>query len=68
MSLGLTRPGGRRPFATSLPCIGVDGLHPTAQGYEVMAQAFFDVIVNTYDIDFSGVLGSARRSSLRTGR
>ena len=63
-SFGFEGPGGRLPFATSFPCIGVDGIHPTAQGYEVMARAFFDVIVNTYDISMSGARASTRRPTL----
>lgn len=35
---------------SNLPCIGVDNLHPTAMGYEVMAQAFMDVIMEEYDV------------------
>ena len=67
-SFGLEGPGGRLPFATSIPCIGSDGLHPTAQGYEVMAKAFLDVIVNTYDISMSGARASTRRPPLGTKR
>lgn len=32
------------PLAADLSLIGVDDLHPTPQGYNVMAQTFFDVI------------------------
>ena len=38
-------PAGGRP----LPCIGRDGLHPTAEGYGLMADAFFDHLVKRYD-------------------
>jgi len=67
-SFGLEGPGGRVPFATSFPCIGQDGLHPTAQGYEVVAQAFFDLIVQTYDITVSGARAPTRRSPLGSER
>ena len=33
----------------SLPCLGPDGLHPTVEGYGLMADAFFDHIVRRYD-------------------
>ena len=36
--------------APTLPCIGADNLHPTAEGYELIADAFFDVIVENYDV------------------
>ena len=32
-----------------IPCIGQDNLHPTARGYELIADAFFDRIVELYD-------------------
>ena len=38
-------PAGGRP----LPCIGPDGIHPTAEGYGVIAGAFFDHLVREYD-------------------
>lgn len=33
----------------SLPCLGPDGVHPTVDGYGLMADAFFDIIVRRYD-------------------
>ena len=33
----------------SLPCLGPDGVHPTVEGYGLMADAFFDLIVRRYD-------------------
>ena len=33
----------------SLPCLGPDGIHPTVEGYGLMADAFFDLIVRRYD-------------------
>ena len=38
--------------ATSLPCIGQDGIHPTAEGYELIADEFFNVIMAIYDVPF----------------
>ncbi len=32
-----------------LPCLGPDGVHATVEGYRLMADAFFDVIVRRYD-------------------
>ena len=32
----------------SLPSLFVDHVHPTAQGYEIMAQAWFDAITRAY--------------------
>src|SRR5262249_11013625 len=34
--------------------IGVDGLHPTAAGYDVIAQAFFDAIRKNLDVTAAG--------------
>ena len=34
----------------ALPCIGQDNLHPTARGYELIADAFFDYLVEAYDM------------------
>ena len=45
LARGRCVPGGGRP----LPCIGPDGLHPTAEGYGLMADAFFDHLVRKYD-------------------
>ena len=67
-SFGLEGPGRRLPFTESFPCIGVDDIHPTAQGYEVIAQAFFNVIVDTYDIAVSGARVSTRRPQLGSKR
>ena len=39
----------------NLPCIGIDNLRPTAMGYEVMAQAFAEAIIEEYDAQFAGV-------------
>lgn len=33
-----------------MSCIGVDNLHPTVEGYELIAAAFFERIVELYDI------------------
>ncbi len=33
----------------SLPCLGADGLHPTIEGYRLIAGAFFDHLVRQYD-------------------
>jgi lysophospholipase L1-like esterase len=37
-------------FGGHLTFIGPDGLHPTAQGYAVIAQAFFDTITRLYQL------------------
>ena len=39
----------------NLPCIGVDNLHLTAMGYDVVAQAFADVIMDEYDVQSVGL-------------
>ncbi len=39
----------------NLPCIGIDNLHPTVMGYEVVAAAFADAIIEEYDAQFAGV-------------
>ena len=42
---------GRCPTGSggSLPCLGPDGVHPTVEGYGLMADAFFDLLVRRYD-------------------
>jgi lysophospholipase L1-like esterase len=40
--------------------IGVDGLHPTAEGYQVIAQAYFDAIVKLFETDPGGAIASAQ--------
>ncbi len=37
-----------------LSCIGRDGLHPTARGYELIADAFFEYFVEAHDIPVTG--------------
>ena len=44
-----------RGIHQSITCIGDDHIHPTAEGYQLMADAFFDHIVATYDIPVSPV-------------
>jgi len=34
--------------------IGTDGLHPTAAGYQLMAQTFYDVIRGKYEVTSAG--------------
>ena len=61
-------PGLRGPtFHLSFPCIGVDHVHPTPEGYEVMADAFLDAIVNQYDIQVAGTRESRRPGSPLAG-
>ena len=42
---------GRCPTggARRLPCLGPDGLHPSVEGYALIAGAFFEHLVRTYD-------------------
>ncbi len=49
-----------------LPCIGIDNLHATAMGYEVMAQAFADAIILDYDAEFGGVRASVSNDNNRS--
>ena len=37
-------------YCQGMSCIGVDNLHPTVEGYELIATAFFERIVELYDI------------------
>ena len=55
LASGACVPAGGMP----LPCIGPDGLHPTAEGYGLMADAFFDHLVREHD---QPAAGSARRT------
>ena len=53
----LTGPcSGLQPF----PCIGRDGLHPTAQGYGLMAQELERVVVARYDVEIVPTTGEQR--------
>ncbi len=36
--------------ADSMPCLGDDGLHPTAEGYQRVADAFAAALVERYDV------------------
>ena len=45
LSFGITR------FHFTVPCIGEDHLHPTAAGYDVMAETFEQAIVETYGLN-----------------
>lgn len=49
-----------RTVHQSIPCIGDDHIHITAEGYELVADAFFDLIVETYHVPQS--LGVVRAS------
>lgn len=42
---------GDCPGARTFPCIGADGLHPTADGYRLMAEELARVIVDRYDVE-----------------
>ena len=42
---------GLCPGARTFPCIGADGLHPTADGYQLMADELARVIVDRYDVE-----------------
>ena len=44
----LRLPTLRAPTAAQGACIGDDGVHPTAEGYELMANEFFDRILGVY--------------------
>jgi acyl-CoA thioesterase-1 len=45
---------------STIPCIGSDGLHPTAQGYELMAQELERVLVERYDVEIVPTAGEPR--------
>ena len=45
---------------SAVPCIGGDGLHPTAQGYELMAQELERVLVAHYDVEIVPTAGEPR--------
>ena len=42
---------GRCSGATSIPCIGNDGLHPTAEAYQLIADALSIVVIERYDVE-----------------
>jgi len=39
--------------SANIPCLGEDGIHPTQEGYQRIANRFFNVIVNEYDVPVS---------------
>ena len=45
---------------STIPCIGSDGLHPTAQGYELIAQELERVLVARYDVEIVPTAGEQR--------
>ena len=45
-------PGGR-----TIPCMGPDGLHPTTDGYQLIADEIAEVIVDLYDVEIVPVDG-----------
>jgi len=67
-AIGFMTPGGRLPSAVSFPCIGVDNLHPTPEGYQVMASIFADAIIEDYDIDVASSLSTGLRGPLVSAR
>lgn len=44
---------GACPGSRMFPCIGADGLHPTADGYRLMAEELARVIVERYDVEIT---------------
>ncbi len=57
--------GAVQRIDTTIPCIGDDHLHPTEEGYDLMAEAFVDRIVGIYDVVVTptvGRLGGPSRS------
>jgi lysophospholipase L1-like esterase len=48
-------------FNGNLTLLGDDGLHPNADGYAVIAGAFFDVIASTFEVKTAAVLSFRRR-------
>ena len=57
--------GDVRRIHTSISCIGDDHIHPTAAGYQLIADAFFDHIVRTYDIPVTAVRAESAVSTPR---
>lgn len=46
--------------SSELSCIGADDLHPTVQGYALMADAFFDYLVRAHDVPVAGATSGSR--------
>ena len=59
----LVRGGCSGAASSGLPCIGQDDLHPTARGYELIADAFFDYLVEAYDMAATSSLIGPPQSS-----
>ena len=49
--------------AVATPCLGADGLHLTQRGYELVAEAFFGVIVDHYDVSVAASESAAGGSA-----
>jgi len=47
-------PSDFRSVHTTVPCIGEDGVHPTRQGYDLIAAAFFNRIMKIYEVGSAG--------------
>ena len=53
-SPSVSLPGEIHSVHTSVPCIGDDNLHPTSQGYDLIANAMFNRIMAIYEAGGSG--------------
>lgn len=51
----------------TIPCIGADGLHPTAEGYRLVAEELARVIVDRYDVEILPSNGSPANSRSSLG-
>lgn len=58
---------GACPGARTFPCIGADGLHPTADGYRLMADELARVIVDRYDVEIPLALPSRSQGASPVG-
>ena len=58
------RCGGTGP----LPCIGPDGLHPTPEGYRLIADELGRVIVDRYDVEIRQAASTVPGRSYQPGR
>lgn len=58
---------GSCPGGGTIPCIGADGLHPTAAGYRLMAEEVARIVVERYDVEILPADGNQAAAALPPG-
>ncbi len=58
---------GSCPGGGTIPCIGADGLHPTADGYRLIAEEVARIVVERYDVEILPADGNQAAASQPPG-